>query len=199
MVQWSDYQFYCKQLRARRAKYSENGRKSAFFHANFTRFQAFWGQFSRGFHWQYSAKTRQVIVSSHESVTVTSAESRVKSWVIRLCDSSRVMSHKNVTGVMTRVESPSHESPALLITDRDICKIRKTTHSKSGVADRMVTWPMIRAVTWPTFWKLGQGAAQNVAYLGRGWRYQKNSKRWLIANQGSSIGWSRDQWSRVVT
>ena len=29
------------------------------------------------------------------------------------------------------------------MTDRDICEIPKATHSKSGVADRMVTWPMI--------------------------------------------------------
>ena len=31
-------------------------------------------------------------------------------------------------------------------------------------------------ITWHTLWKLGQGAAQNRAYLGHRWRYLKNSK-----------------------
>ena len=40
----------------------------------------------------------------------------------------------------------------------------------------MVTWPWSRVVTWPTFWKLGQGTARNVTYLGHRWRYRRNSE-----------------------
>ena len=42
----------------------------------------------------------------------------------------------------------------------DIGKIPKATNRKSGVADRMVTWPMISRGHVTCFLKLGQGAAQ---------------------------------------
>ena len=44
------------------------------------------------------------------------------------------------------------------MTDRDIRKIPKATNSKSGVADRMVTWP--------AFCKLCQGAGQECGVCG---------------------------------
>ena len=120
MVQWSDCQFDCKQLRARRAKYSENRRKLGFLSREFHPFSGILGpiftRFSLAIFGQDSA--------SHclES-RVTSAESRVESRVIRWCDSSRVTSHKNVTRVMTRVESPSHESPALIMLINNCCSL----------------------------------------------------------------------------
>ena len=56
-----------------------------------------------------------------------------------------------------------------------------------------------RVVTWPTFWKLGQGAAQKCDVSRSPMEISEKFQKRLIANQGSPIGWSRDQWSRVVT
>ena len=56
-----------------------------------------------------------------------------------------------------------------------------------------------RVVTWPTFWKLGQGAAQKCGISRSPMEISEKFQKRLIANQGSPIGWSRDQWSRVVT
>ena len=54
-------------------------------------------------------------------------------------------------------------------------------------------------VTWPAFWKLGQGAAQECGISRSPMEISEKFQKRLIANQGSPIGWSRDQWSRVVT
>ena len=56
-----------------------------------------------------------------------------------------------------------------------------------------------RVVTWPAFWKLGQGAAQECGVSRSPMEISEKFQKRLIANQGSPIGWSRDQWSRVVT
>jgi hypothetical protein len=56
-----------------------------------------------------------------------------------------------------------------------------------------------RVVTWPAFWKLGQGTAQKCNVSRSPMVITEKFQKWLIANQGSPIGWSRDQWSRVVT
>ena len=56
-----------------------------------------------------------------------------------------------------------------------------------------------RVVTWPTFWKLGQGAVQKCGVSWSPKEISEKFQKWLIANQGLPIGWSRDQWSRVVT
>ena len=46
------------------------------------------------------------------------------------------------------------------VADGGIGKIPKATNSKSGVADRMVTWPMISSGHVTCFLEIGQGAAQ---------------------------------------
>ena len=56
-----------------------------------------------------------------------------------------------------------------------------------------------RVVTWPTFWKLGQGTAQKCDVSRSPMEISEKFQKRLIGNQGSPIGWSRDQWSRVVT
>ena len=50
-------------------------------------------------------------------------------------------------------------------------------------------------VTWPAFWKLGQGAAQECGISRSPIEISEKFQKRLIANQGSPIGWSRDQWS----
>ena len=54
-------------------------------------------------------------------------------------------------------------------------------------------------VTWPAFWKLGQGSARECGISRSPIEISEKFQKRLIANQGSPIGWSRDQWSRVVT
>ena len=56
-----------------------------------------------------------------------------------------------------------------------------------------------RVVTWPTFWKLGQGAAQKCGVSRSPMEISEKFQKRLIANQGSPIRWSRDQWSWEVT
>ena len=56
-----------------------------------------------------------------------------------------------------------------------------------------------RVVTWPTFWKLGQSTAQKCDVSRSPMEISEKFQKRLIANQGSPIGWSRDQWFRVVT
>ena len=49
------------------------------------------------------------------------------------------------------------------------------------------------------FWKLGQGAAQKCGVSRSPVDVSEKFQKQLIANQGSPIRWSRDQWSLEVT
>ena len=85
------------------------------------------------------------------------------------------------------------------MTDRDICKIPKATHSKSGVADRMVTWPMISGGHVTCFLETRSRCSTKSGVSRSPLEISEKFQKRLIANQGLPIGWSRDQWSRVVT
>ena len=85
------------------------------------------------------------------------------------------------------------------VTDGDIREIPKATNSKSGVADRMVTWPVISGGHVTYFLEIGQSTAKNVTISRSPMEISEKFQKRLIANQGSPIGWSRDHWSRVVT
>ena len=84
-------------------------------------------------------------------------------------------------------------------TDGDIWKIPKATNSKSGVADQMVTWPRISGDHVTCFLETRSRCSTKSAVSQSPMEISEKFQKWLIANHGSLIGWSRDQWSRVVT
>ena len=85
------------------------------------------------------------------------------------------------------------------VADGDIGKIPKATNSKSGVADRMVTWPMISGGHVTCFLETRSRCSTRMWRISVADRDTEKFKKRLIANQGAPIGWSRDLWSRVVT
>ena len=63
----------------------------------------------------------------------------------------------------------------------------------------MVTWQRSRVVTWPAFWKLGQGATQKCVVSRSPMEISEKFQKRIIANHGSPIGRSRDQGCQVIT
>ena len=88
-----------------------------------------------------------------------------------------------------------------LKTDRDIWKIPKATNSKSGSPIGWSRDRRSRVVTWPAFWKLGQGATQKSGVSRSPMEISEKFQKRIIANHGSPIGcqWSRDQGCQVIT
>ena len=84
-------------------------------------------------------------------------------------------------------------------TDGDIWKIPKVTNSKSRVADQMVTWPRISGDHVTYFLETRSRCSTKSGVSQSPMEISEKFQKWLIANHGSLIGWSRDQWSRVVT
>ena len=85
------------------------------------------------------------------------------------------------------------------VADSDIGKIPKRLIANQGSPIGWSRDQWSRVVTWPAFWKLGQGAARDCGISRSPIVISEKFQKRLIANQGSPIGWSRDQWSRVVT
>ena len=77
-----------------------------------------------------------------------------------------------------------------LKTDRDIWKIPKATNSKSGSPIGWSRDRRSRVVTWPAFWKLGQGATQKSGVSRSPMEISEKFQKRIIANHGSPIGWS---------
>ena len=85
------------------------------------------------------------------------------------------------------------------VTDGDIREIPKATNRKSGVADQMVTWPLISGGHVTSFLETRSKYSTKCDVSRSPTEISKKFQKRPIANQGSPIRWSRDHWSRVVT